>query len=642
MKKLLIVFILLISVLFITACSGDTDTDNPSIDSGVVDSDNGVNDDASGDTSDDTSEDTSDDKSDNSNEGSENETEQKHTVTFYDENGTQLYRAELEEGSIPSYSYSVIDTAEWNYTFVGWSKAPSGEVCELSELTKSTDYYAIVSREKQVYTVSFDVAGGSYVEAQAVEYGATASIPEAPKYDGHRFVGWCKDAELSIEFDWSQPVTENITVYAKWNEKVDIAAYLTALLDGYAMNPTSYIPEAMLPGYSSNLVSPSDVVTDYSEFVNVSDIISHGHGEQWNMIITNINQSMLFYNLLTVVETLSSTSVAAFNNYLDTNTSDTAHHTFESGIYNVTISFDGVLMTYVVDYTAELPVFGEQTAQIALCMDITSGEKTVRIQAGDANALTYTVLDGSYEFAIKYLGVRRAYFSVEDNGDGTVSGHIYEYVVAGEAEIASAADFYITDEYVCATGNKADGLIGFTGYIAETYDAESGRLIGYEVEETLSAITYNTVWLDLDCFDGISSVRYEAATEDTEELFFINGKSEAWESKAVGGFGFKMLSRRFDIEFRTQYFYSYDAESDSYVTVKAQVPMLFVQEESYDTLISDVSSVNGVTLIPKYTDSELELILANYDLSVEVFKTNKDLVTTEIILALIGEKIIFT
>ncbi len=611
MKKYLVIFILILSLLFITGCAGK---DGPDV--------------------------TPQDPDEGNNGGSTAE-KTSYTITFVDENGNELGKINAEEGTVPSYSYEPKDTAEWNYTLEGWSKTPNGEPSNPSAATESVSYYAIVSKVKQVYTVSFDMGGASPIEAQTLEYGSLATKPEDPTFDAHRFVGWCADKQLTTEFDWSTPVTGNTVIYAKWNERVDIGAYLEALLNGYAMNPTSYLPESMLPGYSENLVSSADVVTDYSDFVKVSDITSHGHGEQWNMIVTNINQSMVFFNLLSVVEALSSTSITAFNNYLDTNTSDTAHHSFDSGIYNVTISFDGTLLLYVIDYTATLPVFGEQTAQIALCMNVVSGEKTARIQAGDANALTYTVLDGSYEFAIKYLGVRRAYFSVRENADGSVSGHIYEYLGVGSAETSSAADFYITEDYVCATGNKSSGMLGFTGYISETYDTESGRLIGYEVEETLSAITYNTVWLDLDSFLGIDSIRYEQATDSSAAKFFVNGSSKAWEAKLVGGFGLKMMSRRFDIEFRTQYFYEYDAQTDSYVTIEAQVPMLFVQEEYLDTLISDVKSTNSITLIPTYTEEELNAILVNYDTLVELFKLNKDAMSSALIVEIIGEKYTF-
>ena len=44
----------------------------------------------------------------------------------------------------------------------------------------------------------------------------------------------------------------------------------------------------------------------------------------------------------------------------------------------------------------------------------------------------------------------------------------------------------------------------------------------------------------------------------------LNGSSSAWANKKVGGVGTKMFSRRFDIEMRTQFVYSYDAATEKY------------------------------------------------------------------------------
>ena len=95
---------------------------------------------------------------------------------------------------------------------------------------------------------------------------------------------------------------------------------------------------------------------------------------------------------------------------------------FLNGIYTITISFEAGVMSYVIDYTQTLPVFGEQTIQISLSLDITSGEKIGRIQIGEANALRYVATEDSYQFGIKYLGVRRAYFEISKDENDNVDG----------------------------------------------------------------------------------------------------------------------------------------------------------------------------------------------------------------------------
>ena len=515
------------------------------------------------------------------------------------------------------------------------------ETTDSSEETTDSSEVTTDSSVEQSFTVSFNTHGGSAVESQTVKYGEKATVPEEPTYEGHRFVGWSLDASGSTPVDFDKPITSDVVYHAVWNKTVDAKGLLLALLSGYTADPLSYIPESMRYDFSANLVEKSEIVNSYSSFVDVDDI-RYGHGEQWHMALDNILQTQTFFDILTVVDTLSSASIAAFNNYFDENPADTAHYEFESGIYNVTIKFDGEVIFYVLDYTAEFPVVGEQSVQIALSMAMKTGEKNVRMQIGDANALAYRVTESSYEFAIKYGGARRAMFSIEEDEDGNVSGRIFEYLtVAGKDLTASTAEFYITEDYVSVVGNKASGLIGFTGYITELYDVKSGKMIAYEVQETLSSIVYNTLWFNLDDVSGIKSFKYREKNGDTPAAVFVNGSSTQWEAKKVGGIGAKMLSRRFDIELRTQYVYSYDAATEEYVAHEIKVPMLFVQEENYDTLIDDVKSANRINISVTVNSGDLNKLLEDYDSLIPGFIETKDEITDDAIVEYIGERITF-
>lgn len=559
-----------------------------------------------------------------------------YTITWMDENGNVLSTASVNENTVPAYTYSVTDTAEWDYTFEGWSAEAGGTVLtSIPTATGNATYYAKVSKVKQTYTVTFNSNGGSAVQSQTVEYGEKATVPAKPTYENHKFVSWCYNADGTSPVDFDTPITGNVTFYAAWNETADVKAILAALLSSYQMHPSAYIPESMYYDYSDNLVETDDIITDYSSSVNVSNI-TYGFGEQWHMVLENLRQTNTFFNVLSIVEGLSSESIAVFNDYFDKNPSDTAHHEFKTGIYNVTIRFDGETMFYVLDYTTNVPVFGEQTVQIALSMDVESGEKNVRMQIGDANALSYRITENTYEFAIKYLGVRRAMFSIERNDDGSITGSIYEFIVVSAVEIASAAEFHITEDYVSVVGNKADGMVGFSGYIAELYNAGTGKMVGYEVKETLSLLNFDTLWFNLSDVMGINSIKYRTATDDVDDAFFINGSSTAWAAK-------KNLntSRRFDIEFRTQYVYSYDPSTGEYTEHAIQVPMFFVQEGNYDTVVADVKSTNKVDIVVTVDSTDLDKLLEDYDTLVPIFIENKDDITPDDIVAYIGNKYTF-
>lgn len=69
------------------------------------------------------------------------------------------------------------------------------------------------------YTLIFEENGGSEVKDVVIEHGKIVSEPTTTK-DGYTFGGWYVDRDLTQKFDFSKPITEDMTLYAKWN-KVD-------------------------------------------------------------------------------------------------------------------------------------------------------------------------------------------------------------------------------------------------------------------------------------------------------------------------------------------------------------------------------------------------------------------------------------
>lgn len=68
----------------------------------------------------------------------------------------------------------------------------------------------------KVFTVTFVTNGGSQVASQEVLHDTAATEPTAPTRDGYTFDGWYSDEGLTQKYDFSAPVTSNITLYAKW------------------------------------------------------------------------------------------------------------------------------------------------------------------------------------------------------------------------------------------------------------------------------------------------------------------------------------------------------------------------------------------------------------------------------------------
>ena len=59
--------------------------------------------------------------------------------------------------------------------------------------------------------------GGSAIAAQEVVEGESAARPANPSRSGYSFAGWYTSAAYNQEFDFSTPVYEDITLFAKWN-----------------------------------------------------------------------------------------------------------------------------------------------------------------------------------------------------------------------------------------------------------------------------------------------------------------------------------------------------------------------------------------------------------------------------------------
>ncbi|MBQ9481501.1 MAG: leucine-rich repeat protein [Clostridia bacterium] len=78
--------------------------------------------------------------------------------------------------------------------------------------------------EKVYHTVSFDTTGGSEVPAATVKHGEKVTAPEDPVKKGYNFIGWYIGEEKWSFIGEGYVVTENITLYAKW-EKAAVLQY---------------------------------------------------------------------------------------------------------------------------------------------------------------------------------------------------------------------------------------------------------------------------------------------------------------------------------------------------------------------------------------------------------------------------------
>lgn len=148
----------------------------------------------------------------------------KVTVDGTDYSGNTSFRKNA--GTVVTYTLSPntlyqIDKVIYNGTDVTGSL--SGNTYTAPALTGnatlSVSFKLIGGGGFTTYTVSFDANGhGTAPGSQTVISGYTATEPPAPIATGYTFGGWYKEAVCTNPFTFSTPITDNITLFAKWTK----------------------------------------------------------------------------------------------------------------------------------------------------------------------------------------------------------------------------------------------------------------------------------------------------------------------------------------------------------------------------------------------------------------------------------------
>ena len=140
-----------------------------------------------------------------------------YTVIWLNGDGTKLDRKTYKEGQAePTTDRTPVkaEDEEYIYTFSKWdSGKKDGNVT-----TYTPEFKAEKKPEPKIWTVSFETNGGTAVAAQTVTDGETAAKPADPTKEGYTFAGWYSDEALSTAYDFTKPVTADLTLYAKWTE----------------------------------------------------------------------------------------------------------------------------------------------------------------------------------------------------------------------------------------------------------------------------------------------------------------------------------------------------------------------------------------------------------------------------------------
>lgn len=116
-----------------------------------------------------------------------------------------------------------------NHTFAGWYNGDEKFDFD-ADTTNAPNVLELVAKwDINQYTVKFVSDHGSFAD-QTIEHGETIDTDKLtiPKVEGYTFDGWYTTNDThATEFDFTQPIKSNTTVYAKWTAKDYEVSFVT-------------------------------------------------------------------------------------------------------------------------------------------------------------------------------------------------------------------------------------------------------------------------------------------------------------------------------------------------------------------------------------------------------------------------------
>jgi len=169
-------------------------------------------------------------------------TPNEYTVTFNVNEGTTVANQTIayqQKATVPA------PPTKAGHTFAGWYKEADFKTkwdFANEKVTENTTLYAKWSKNSSpslppsppsppieetpyTYYITFNVNGGTGIVVQKQDYNNKVAEPPTPTKDGYIFGGWYKEAVFTNKWNFATDVVrENMTLYAKWVEKIENTA----------------------------------------------------------------------------------------------------------------------------------------------------------------------------------------------------------------------------------------------------------------------------------------------------------------------------------------------------------------------------------------------------------------------------------
>ncbi|MCU6713041.1 InlB B-repeat-containing protein [Paenibacillus sp. J5C_2022] len=175
-------------------------------------------------------------------------------VTLYADWGASV-TFDTDGGSvIPSQTVSYNDKVtvpanptKSGHTFAGWYEDAAFNTPFDFDTPITAPLTLYAKWDADSFAVAFDTNGGSAVSGQSVSYNGKIVIPANPTKSGYTFAGWYQDAAFNTPFDFDTPITDPLTLYAKW----DVVKYKVI----FNTNGGSTLPNQMI-SYNNKVTVP--------------------------------------------------------------------------------------------------------------------------------------------------------------------------------------------------------------------------------------------------------------------------------------------------------------------------------------------------------------------------------------------------
>lgn len=158
--------------------------------------------------------------------------EKLYTVTFDTDGGSEVEAQSVKAGELV---VKPEDPVKENSYFGGWFVSKSyekewnfDEDIVMADMTLFAKWIV----QENACVISFETNGGAELNPVYVEKGETVSSLPTPEKEGFEFDAWYMDANLSVKFDMSSAIVENLTLFAGWkvSEGTDVKEMLAELV----------------------------------------------------------------------------------------------------------------------------------------------------------------------------------------------------------------------------------------------------------------------------------------------------------------------------------------------------------------------------------------------------------------------------